>query len=148
MTAWIGPLGRATVPLNRWDLLPSPERPPRVSVVVPWFRQQEELERLLVGMELQTGSVDIQEVVVADDGSPEPPRIPSSYEGPPVVVVRQADQGVRPGAARNLGATAATGDVFVFLDADMVPSPELRGGRRCAAGGGAGSARRGNPPAL
>ena len=112
-----------TVPQNRWDLVPHPEHTPRVSVIVPYFEQQEQLERLLVGLELQDPDAGVVDVVVADDGSSTPPVVPRWYRGPPVSVVRQPDRGVRPGAARNLGVRHATGDVLAFLDADMVPSP-------------------------
>jgi cellulose synthase/poly-beta-1,6-N-acetylglucosamine synthase-like glycosyltransferase len=115
--------GRFLVPGNRWDLLPSPSAPPRVSVVVPYFEQQAQLDRLLTGIEAQTGHAELVEVIVADDGSPRPPHVPPWYRGPPVTVVTQADEGIRPAAARNLGVSRARGQVVVFLDGDMVPAP-------------------------
>jgi hypothetical protein len=111
------------VPQNRWDLVPPPREAPVVSVVVPFADQQAQLERLLVGLELSEGPSSIVEVVVADDGSTVAPVVPPWYAGPPVTVVRQPDLGRRPAAVRNLGVEATTGDVLVFLDGDMVPSP-------------------------
>ena len=58
------------------------------------------------------------EVVVADDGSAQPPRVPAG-----VRVVRQEDLGFRAAAARNLGAAATTSPVLAFLDADTTPEP-------------------------
>ncbi|GAA1174068.1 hypothetical protein GCM10009584_14060 [Ornithinimicrobium humiphilum] len=95
-------------------------RGPAVSVVVPWYRDQELLDLLLRRVAAQTGVAGGVEVVVADDGSPEPPDVRGA--GPlPVRVVRQEDRGFRAGAARNLGARAARGRVLVFLDGDTVP---------------------------
>lgn len=112
------------VPDNRWDLLPPPSRPPRVSVVIPYYEQPRHLERLLAGLRLQRGPVEITEILIGDDGSAEAPE-PSGWPGgPPILVASQPDLGVRPGAARNLAAADATGDVLAFLDADMVPMPD------------------------
>lgn len=113
------PRGRA-VPGNRWDLLDGlePTPPPAVSVVVVHYRQQAELDRTLAALRRQTHPADRTEVIVVDDGSPEPPRVPAG-----VRLLRQADEGFRAGAARNLGAAAATGDVLCFLDADTTPEP-------------------------
>jgi GT2 family glycosyltransferase len=105
---------------NRWDELGDgrPEARRRVSVVVPYYRQQAELDRTLAALARQTWPAHLLEVVVVDDGSPEPPRVPSG-----VVVVRQEDRGFRLAAARNLGARTATGDLLCFLDADTAPEP-------------------------
>ncbi|KQR47344.1 glycosyltransferase [Frigoribacterium sp. Leaf164] len=113
------PWGRG-LPGNRWDLLDGdlPAEPPRVSVVVPHYRQQAELDRTLAALARQTHPADRLEVVVVDDGSPEAPVVP-----PGVVLVRQRDEGFRLAAARNLGVRTATGDVLVFLDADTAPEP-------------------------
>lgn len=100
------------VPGNRWDLL-TPARPATVSVVVTSYEQQAQLDRTLAALH---GQAD--EVVVADDGSRTPPRVPAG-----VRLVRQDDLGFRAAAARNLGAAATTGEVVVFLDADTVPEP-------------------------
>lgn len=111
------PWGR-TVPGNRWDLVhAAPEGPRRsVSVVVPHFEQPEQLTRTLAALDAQTLRPD--EVLVADDGSAEPPVVP-----PGVRLLRQEDRGFRAAAARNLAAASARGDLLVFLDADTTPEP-------------------------
>lgn len=108
------------VPGNRWDLLDGiePDRPPAVSVVVAHYQQQAELDRTLAALRRQTHPAERTEVIVVDDGSAEPPRVPAG-----VRLLVQADDGFRVAAARNLGAAAATGDVLCFLDADTSPEP-------------------------
>lgn len=101
--------------------IPSAQTRPFVSVVVPTYNGAEQLDRLLVALERQTMGHDHFEVVIADDGSREPPQPgPRPYR---VRVLGQADRGFRAAAARNLGARAAAGEVIVFLDQDCVPSP-------------------------
>ncbi|MEV4352584.1 glycosyltransferase [Actinoplanes sp. NPDC049596] len=109
-----------SVPGNRWDLLDGtePEQPPAVSVIVVHYRQQAELDRTLAALRRQTHPAGRTEIIVVDDGSPEPPSVPDG-----VRLLRQEDQGFRAAAARNLGAAAATGEVLCFLDADTVPEP-------------------------
>jgi GT2 family glycosyltransferase len=108
------------LPGNRWDLLDGvlPAEPPSVSVVVVHYDQQAELERTLRALARQDHPADRTEVLVVDDGSPVPPRVPDG-----VRLLRQEDRGFRVAAARNLGAAAATHDVLVFLDADTAPEP-------------------------
>ena len=114
--------GRVTVPANRWDLLADRDpQPVRIAVVIPHYQQQRELELTLAALELQDHPLDLVEVVVADDGSAEPPRVPESSLR--ITVVRQEDRGFRAAAARNLGAAQTEADVLCFLDADTVPEP-------------------------
>lgn len=96
-------------------------RSPEVSVVVPYYDDQARLTLLLRALAQQSGGVPF-EVIVADDGSPEAPTLPSE-PGFACTVVRQADAGFRAAAARNLGADRATGDRLLFLDGDTVPTP-------------------------
>src|SRR3989442_4727279 len=46
--------------------------------------------------------------------------IRAAEEGPDELIVVEDDSLPGPGAARNAGATRATGDVLVFVDADVV----------------------------
>ncbi|MEZ0491796.1 glycosyltransferase [Kineococcus sp. TBRC 1896] len=94
---------------------------PLVSVVVPHYEGPHDLALVLAALELQDHPLDRLEVLVADDGSRQAPDPgPRPY---PVRVLRQADEGFRAAAARNLGAAAAGGEVLCFLDADTVPEP-------------------------
>lgn len=107
------------VPGNRWDLVAhlDPE-PPRVTAIVTHYAQPRELARTLAALARQDHPADRLEIVVADDGSPQPPVVPHG-----VRLVRQEDRGFRAAAARNLGASVATGEVLCFLDADTTPEP-------------------------
>lgn len=116
------------VPGNRWDLLPGAggnaegrdEGIPEVSVVVPYYRDQAGLDLLLAALARQDLPASRVQVVIADDGSPEPPRLPDRFPLD-VQVVRQPDAGFRASAARALGASVAEGEVLAFLDGDMIP---------------------------
>ncbi|MCY1158797.1 MAG: putative glycosyltransferase [Citricoccus sp.] len=116
------------VPGNRWDLLPDTsggpaERDggiPEVSVVVPYYRDQAGLDLLLAALARQDLPASRVQVVIADDGSPESPRLPDRFPLD-VQVVRQPDAGFRASAARALGASVAEGQVLAFLDGDMIP---------------------------
>ena len=120
--------GRWTVPGNRWDLLRAaePVEPAEVTVVIPYFEAQAQLDLVLTALRRQRHPATRLQVVVADDGSSEPPSV-AAAAGLEVVVVRQADQGFRAAAARNLGAAAADGSVLAFLDGDTVPEPDYVG---------------------
>ncbi|MGV8873768.1 MAG: glycosyltransferase [Rhodococcus sp. (in: high G+C Gram-positive bacteria)] len=117
------PDGRWVVPGNRWDLVPPVGRKPLVSVVIPYYRQQRRLEFVLTALTLQTYPASRIQVVVADDGSPEPPDVDAFRSNLDLTVVHQSDLGFRAAAARNLGASAARGEILCFLDADTVPEP-------------------------
>ncbi len=110
------------VPGNRWDLLPAAARIPSVSVVVPYYNAQRDLDLVLSAVARQTH--DELEIIVVDDGSAVPPRVEAAG-ATPVRVLRQDDLGFRAARARNLGAQAAGGDVVIFLDGDTVPEPAL-----------------------
>jgi len=120
----LGP-GRWTVPGNRWDLLDGrhPSEPPAVTVVIPYFEAQAQLDQVLTALTLQTHPQTRLQVVVADDGSIAPPDL-GAAAGLDVHLVRQPDHGFRAAAARNLGAAAADGEVLLFLDGDTIPEPD------------------------
>lgn len=117
-------LARLVTPLvigNDWRSLPPPRIPPAVSVVVAYYDQQDDLDRLLAALAHQVGPVSIVDVVVADDGSPRPPVVPATVGSAEVRIASQPDRGFRPAAARNGAVTRTGGDVLVFLDADTSP---------------------------
>ncbi|MFC7431668.1 MULTISPECIES: glycosyltransferase [unclassified Agrococcus] len=104
---------------NDWSAVPLDGPARSVTVIVAHYAQQRELDRTIAALRRQTHPRHLLEIVVADDGSPTPPVVPDD-----VILVRQADDGFRLSAVRNLGARSATGDVLCFLDADTAPEPE------------------------
>lgn len=114
--------GRFCVPGNHWDLLDGrPGRFATVAVVIPFFEQQDDLDRVLAALDAQDYPAHLIEVAVADDGSREPPD--TSASSLRCTVVRQQNRGFRAAAARNLGASATDAEILCFLDADTVPEP-------------------------
>lgn len=109
---------------NNWRALDPPAlgswHPQRtVSVVIPYYNDRDALVYTLEGLEAQSYPRDLFEVIIADDGSSILPDLESCQLQ--VRMVGQRDRGYRAGAARNLGARIARGEILVFLDSDMVP---------------------------
>jgi len=105
----------------------SPEaRPaaPTVSVVIPSYGRRESLSRALQALCAQTLPRDLSEVIVCDDGSPEPlePAIAHFDDRLALTVVRQTHAG--PAAARNEAARHASGRILAFTDDDCVPAED------------------------
>lgn len=88
-----------------------------ISIVIPALNAERTLADCLAGLKGQTAPPDSFEVIVADDGSTDRTRAVAQEHG--ARVVSQSHRG--PGAARNLGAQHARGEVLLFLDADSVP---------------------------
>ena len=117
-----------TLSYNDWRQLPvaskqsfSPSEP--VTVVVPCFEAPAALAALLAGLERQTYPRELFEIVVVDDGSATPLRRPSSPLE--VRVIHREERGFGLARARNNGARAASHDILVFLDGDMIPGAGL-----------------------
>ena len=95
---------------------------PQVSVVIPTYRGGKSLRAALSALTAQ----DLRgfEVVVVDDGSPDPvtadaASVTDVFE---LRIIRQQNAG--PAAARNLGAQQARGEILAFTDDDCLPRPD------------------------
>jgi glycosyltransferase involved in cell wall biosynthesis len=91
-----------------------------ISVVIPVLNQSELLRECLLGIAQCSGARP--EVIVVDDGSS------ADYRERIAAVVRECGHQVAvldrhrgPSAARNYGVKVSSGDVVLFLDADVVP---------------------------
>ncbi|MER5418688.1 glycosyltransferase [Streptosporangium roseum] len=91
----------------------------RVSVVIPAHDCQEALDRTLAGLAAQSYPAHLTEVVVADDGSDPPLRIPAIAPAN-TRLVRVPDGRWGRGWARQTGAAAAAGDILHWVDSDMI----------------------------
>lgn len=85
----------------------------KISVIIPTFNEEKVISDCLNSLIKQ--SYQDFEIIVVDDGSSDSTKeIASRF---PVKVLEQKHRG--PGLARNNGAEEATGDILVFVDADM-----------------------------
>ena len=88
-----------------------------LSVVIPVLNETNHIADLLVALAQQTRLPD--EIIVADAGSTDDTVDIAKQHGARVV------SGGLPAVGRNAGAAVATGDVILFLDADVLPAPQF-----------------------
>lgn len=94
--------------------------PPRVSVIVPHYRDLRGLDACLTDLVQQT--IQPFEIVVADNNSPEgEAAVAGAIRGRAKLVI-VTEKGAGP--ARNGGVAAATGDILAFTDSDCRPAPD------------------------
>ena len=100
----------------------------KVSVIIPVYRAEATLTACLESVAAQT--LDELEVVLVDDhggdGSVDVAnRFIASYKGPKTIRLTATPANAGPGAARNCGIEAATGDYVAFLDSDDTLEPDF-----------------------
>ena len=88
-----------------------------LSVVIPVLNEADYIADLLVALAQQTYLPD--EISVADAGSTDGTVEIAEQHGASIV------RGGLPAVGRNAGAAAATGDLILFLDADVLPAPRF-----------------------
>ena len=91
---------------------------PSVTVIIPVYNEERSIEGCIRSLRKQ--SVPL-EIIVVDDGSKD--NSVKICEDLKIRVLRQGHKG--PGAARNLGARNAKGDILILIDADMVFEPDF-----------------------
>ncbi|SDG53753.1 Glycosyltransferase, GT2 family [Sinosporangium album] len=90
-----------------------------VSVVIPAHSGQNRLDTTLAALTAQTYPAHLMEVIVVDDGSTPPLRLPEIRpEGTRIVAAENGGWGIA--HAVNTGVRAADGELIQRLDADMV----------------------------
>ncbi|HVM90674.1 MAG TPA: glycosyltransferase [Verrucomicrobiae bacterium] len=90
----------------------------KLSVIIPAKNEEAALPKTLEALKAQSRQAD--EIIVADAFSTDRTRDIAASFGATVI------DGGMPGPGRNMGARVASGDVFLFLDADTVlPAPDF-----------------------
>ena len=90
----------------------------RISIIVPVYNSPQELRECLAM--LVASSCPGSEIIVVDDGSTDNTAEIAAEMG---VRVLRLPKNSGPSAARNYGASQARGDIFFFVDADVVVMP-------------------------
>jgi glycosyl transferase family 2 len=92
---------------------------PRLSIVVPVYNDARNLAECLAA--LRAAEIPGCELIVVDDASPDDSAAVARRAGATVITL---EQNSGPAAARNRGATAASGDILFFVDADVAVAPD------------------------
>ncbi len=97
----------------------------KVSIVIPTYNRLERLKLVLSALESQTYPLEDIEVLVVSDGASDGTDdflrgFNPSYQFRPIF---QANQGVA--VARNHGVEMAQGEMLLFIDDDVIPTPQL-----------------------
>ena len=98
---------------------------PHVSVIIPTHNRIDRLKRVLAALECQNYALGDFEVIVVSDGSSDGTDEYLRTITTPLRLhaMMQSNQGVA--VARNSGMRRATGEIVLFIDDDVVPTPQL-----------------------
>ena len=95
-----------------------------ISLIIPIYNQTNSLECVLESLKYLRYPIDQYEVIIIDDGSSEPTQeIVRKHQGNiQLKYIRHKNNKGR-AAARNTGASVASGKILVFSDGDRILSP-------------------------
>lgn len=106
---------------------------PKISVVIPHYRDLKGLEICLRTLKAQTLARETFEIVVADNNSPEGEAAVAAVIAGRARLVVVTDKGAGP--ARNGGVAVSRGEILAFIDSDCQAEPEwLEEGLKALAG--------------
>ncbi len=95
---------------------------PEVSIIIPVMNRADELRRCLTSLSQLTYPHEKLQIIVVDDGSSDDsPDVAREFGA---LLVPSGGVGRGPAAARNVGASAAEGEILAFIDSDCSASPD------------------------
>ena len=89
----------------------------KASVIIPTHNRPDSLRQTVASLKRQSLPSSEYELIVVDDGSRPAVMMPTDTTGPACKLVRL--EGLERSAARNAGASAASGNLLIFVDDDM-----------------------------
>jgi glycosyltransferase involved in cell wall biosynthesis len=95
---------------------------PKVSVIVPGHNAAEMLQSSLRSLRSQDWPKDCLEIIYVDDASTDGSAVVASEWADHIVKLEKLRNG--PAGARNSGARESTGQILIFMDADVLAPPE------------------------
>lgn len=96
------------------------KNPPKVSVIIPFYKGVDWLVQAIESVQAQT--YPVSEIILINDGSPASIDAVLQRFGSSVRYIHQVNRG--PAVARNAGIDCAQGEYIAFLDADDVWMPQ------------------------
>lgn len=105
---------------------------PLVSVIIPTHNRVRILKRTLEALARQAYPADRMEVIVVADACTDRTLEMLDSIGLPFSVKTIEETGIGPGGARNSGFAHAQGELLLFLDDDVVPTPTVVTAHVCA----------------
>lgn len=94
---------------------------PVISVIVPFYGSQNDIEKCLKSLSLQNLSLPYELIIVESGNNPVTKSLIKHFADARVFY---SDKVMTPGAARNLGVRSAQSSLLAFTDADCVVDPE------------------------
>jgi glycosyltransferase involved in cell wall biosynthesis len=101
---------------------PSIPGPRLVSIVIPARNEAHAIAAVIHAVQAQNHASLALEIIVVNDGSDDDTAGVARAAGALVLELEAKLEGGNPARARNLGASMATGDPIIFLDADCTPA--------------------------
>ncbi|MBC7873000.1 MAG: TIGR04283 family arsenosugar biosynthesis glycosyltransferase [Ferruginibacter sp.] len=92
----------------------------KISIIIPTYREENNITRL-VNFLNENGKDGVAEIIVADGGSDDHTLQYAADAGARAVVAAEKGRGIQ----MNFGAALATGDIFYFVHADVLPPPSF-----------------------
>ncbi len=98
----------------------------QASIIIPTYNRCTILRKVITALASQTIDTNLYEVVVVDDASTDDTlAMLNELEVPFAMQVIPLDDQHGPAGARNAGLRLARSELIIFLDSDLVPSPQL-----------------------
>ncbi|NCC36904.1 MAG: glycosyltransferase family 2 protein [Chloroflexia bacterium] len=98
-----------------------------LSIVIPTYNRLARLKDVLAALEHQTYPLDAAEVIVVSDGSTDGTHEYLSDLQSPLNLRFVTQTNAGPAVARNTGINTAQGNYILFIDDDVVPTPQMVG---------------------
>ena len=100
---------------------------PTLSVIVPTYNERDRLADAIKSLSQQKYPIDLVEILVIEDGSPEPINEKSlvQYAIPFKLLLFRNSTNQGRARSRNTGLQNASGEIIIFLDSDMTVPPDF-----------------------